>query len=123
METSLDRYDDLVLESVKYEEKTLYVSLHGMLSNSTLTTQFQVLFNRAFAVFVLEEAADAVTYSGIHPEPGYIKFFPQEMDPLETVFAFTAFAPHADLKHFRVITRHDVVHVITSHLPLVEQVK
>jgi hypothetical protein len=123
METSLDRYDELLLDRVEYEDKKLYVSLQGSLFNEKLSQRVRVVFDRVFAVFVLEEAADAVTYTGLHPEPGYIKRFPQKMDPLEATFAFTAFAPDANLAHFRVITRHDVVHIISSDLPLVEQVE
>ena len=123
METSLDRYDDLLLDRVEYEDQKLYVSLQGLLLNEKLRQRVRVVFNRVVAFFVLEEAADAVTYAGLHPEPGYIKRFPQELDPLEATCAFTAFTPAANLAHFRVITRHDVVHIISSDLPLVEQVE
>jgi hypothetical protein len=101
MESIVNTFDYLMLSSINYDDG----------SNLAI----------AFAFFVLEEAIDACAYSeeNFNSGYGYLKSFSQTSDPLDSVLHVSTFIPSSSLRHFRVIFRDEVVHVISLQDPIV----
>lgn len=118
MNTILDNYDDLLLAHLGYDGTTLNVCVKTILGGVEVS-EIQLLFDSPINFYVIEEANDAIIYQGRQEleQPGFLKVFPQKGDPMETMLSLTWLAPNADLNHFRLITRDEIVHVVSSTQP------
>jgi hypothetical protein len=121
MESIVNTFDYLMLSSINYDEgSNLAIAFEGY-SSGAEKKNGSFLFNNPFAFFVLEEAIDACAYSeeNFNSGYGYLKSFSQTSDPLDSVLHVSTFIPSSSLRHFRVIFRDEVVHVISLQDPIV----